>query len=667
MDLSQLHPELLSSRDSEKNSNFDIHNIKAKDKVWWICKKWHSFESSIDSRLAWKGCPYCSNKKVLPWYNDLATTNPELIKERNFKRNLNIRPTEVTSWSNKKIWRKCKSCWNERISQITSRSKWAWCPKCWINKISSKLKNNALWRLWNLKNSNPELVDERDFEKNKDIDIENITSWSSLKVRWICKKCGYNRNTLVHLRSKWAWCPKCAGLIKTDKEFKEEIFEKNPNILILWEYKSAKDKILCECKICWNRWEIKANNLQQWQWCPKCANIKRWENQSLWQEDFELRMKRINPNILVLWKYKTAHSRVKVMCLNCSHKWSPLAWDILRWTWCPNCCHTSTSYIEKFIFYSFSTVLGEDKVLARDKKQIGKELDIYIPILNLAIEPWSRFWHKDKLKEDLKKRKMCEKKCIKLVIIYDSCKDKNTHENLKKNDIIFFEEDLWNIKNREILKWLVLTLFKIANLSCSINEKQWDKISNDAYLSSRQRDTEEFISDLKLKNDKVTVIWEYLWSKKKIKVKCNKCNYEWFAQVWHLLDWKACPKCAWVMLKTNDEFIKNLKEKQPTIISLESYINNKTNIKVRCLICNHEWSARPGNLLQWYWCPECAHKKSWQTTSRKISQHTLDWKFIKEYESISEASKETWILNTSIWNALNWRSKIAWGYIWKYK
>ncbi len=736
MDLSKLHPELLSSWDFKKNPNFDIHNVKAKDKVWWICKKWHEYEATIDSRTRWvlcsycsnravlqwyndltttnpelakqwnykknnikptevtqnsgkkvrrkcekwhereasidnrskwRWCPYCGNKIILKWYNDLATTHPELVEEWDFEKNKNIQPTEVTFWSNQKIWWKCKKCGNIWNASINTRSQWYWCQECWNRKISSKLKENALSRLWSIKDSHPELVEEWDFEKNKNINIEEVTSWSSIKAWWKCKKCNYRWETLVYLRCKWSWCPKCAGQIKTDKEFKEEIKKTNPNIIVLWTYKSAKNKILCECKICWNRWEMKCNNLQQWQWCPNCANIKRWENQSLWQENFELRMKKVNSNIQILWKYKTAHDRVKVMCLNCGHRRNPLAWDILRWTWCPNCCHTSTSYIEKFIFYAFASNIGENNLISRDKKTIGKELDIYIPKYNFAVEPWSRFWHKDKLNEDLRKRKMCEKKWIKLVIIYDSCKNQATYENLRKNDIMFFKEDLWNIKSKETLKWLVLKLFEMIDLPCLINEKQWDDISNKAYLASRQRNTEEFISDLKSKNDKVTVIWEYLWFKKKINVKCNKCWYEWFAQAWHLLNWKACPKCAWVILKTNDQFIQDLKEKQPNIISLEKYINTKTNIKVKCLICNHEWKARPANLLHWYWCPNCAHKKIWKSNCKKVSQYSFDWKFIKEFESVAEAWRKTWIWKTSIWNALSWRSKMAWWYIWKYE
>jgi hypothetical protein len=39
MDLAKLHPELLTSWNFNKNNNFDITNIRAKDKVWWKCEK----------------------------------------------------------------------------------------------------------------------------------------------------------------------------------------------------------------------------------------------------------------------------------------------------------------------------------------------------------------------------------------------------------------------------------------------------------------------------------------------------------------------------------------------------------------------------------------------------------------------------------------------------
>lgn len=43
-----------------------------------------------------------------------------------------------------------------------------------------------------------------------------------------------------------------------------------------------------------------------------------------------------------------------------------------------------------------------------------------------------------------------------------------------------------------------------------------------------------------------------------------------------------------------------------TIIPIEEYIDSKTNILHKCLICNHEWSVRPHNVLSGFGCPKCA-------------------------------------------------------------
>ena len=661
-DLATTHPEFLSERNYEKNWDLLPNKIKswAWIKVWWKCEKWHERQAIVSSRVKnWNKCPYCSNQIVLKWYNDLATTDPELIKWWNYEKNWNITPDMVNRGSNKKYWRKCEK-WHEWEATIASRSKrWNWCPYC---------SNQKLLKWYNdLATTHPELAKQWNYEKNWNITPDMVNAGSNKKYWWRCEKWHEWEAVLVS-RANGCWCSICSGNSKkTDEEFKEEMMRINPDIIILDKYETAKTRLKCKCKICWNEREVVANHLQQWQWCPNCANIKRWEEQRIWQENFITRMKEMNPNILVLWKYKTAHDRVKVMCLNCGHRRSPLAWDILRWTWCPNCCHTSTSYIEKFIFYAFAAIIGKNNLISRDKKIIGKELDIYVPKYNFAIEPWSRFWHKDKLNEDLHKRKMCEKKWIKLVIIYDSCKDESVHEKLRKNDIIFFKEDLWNIKSKETLKWLVLKLFEMIDLPCLINEKQWDEISNEAYLASRQRNTEEFISDLKSKNGKVTVIWEYLWFKKKIHVKCNKCWYEWFAQAWHLLNWKACPKCAWVMLKTNEEFIEQLRKKNPNVKVLWKYVNSNTKIEIQCLICWNIRKSTPWNLLYWFWCPSCGRKKVIQANSKKVLQYSLDWKFIWEYDSIGDANRKTWINSTTICNVCNWKWKMAWWYIRKYK
>lgn len=60
------------------------------------------------SRSSENGCPFCSGKKAIVGETDLATIRPDLVSEWDFEKNKNLKPTEVTSGSGKKIWWKCK-------------------------------------------------------------------------------------------------------------------------------------------------------------------------------------------------------------------------------------------------------------------------------------------------------------------------------------------------------------------------------------------------------------------------------------------------------------------------------------------------------------------------------------------------------------------------------
>lgn len=56
--------------------------------------------------------------------------------------------------------------------------------------------------------------------------------------------------------------------------------------------------------------------------------------------------------------------------------------------------------------------------------------------------------------------------------------------------------------------------------------------------------------------------------------------------------------------KTHEEFIKQMNTINSNIKILSQYQNNKTKVNCKCKICNHQWEARPDNLLHWG-CPRC--------------------------------------------------------------
>lgn len=121
--------------DYEKNNDIDLEKltIGTHKKVWWVCSKGHSYEQEIRSKVKAIGCPICNNKKVLQGYNDLATTNPEILNMWDKSKNDNVQPSDFSKGSDFMAWWICPVCnnsWQQRISHIT---KGIGCPQCHYN------------------------------------------------------------------------------------------------------------------------------------------------------------------------------------------------------------------------------------------------------------------------------------------------------------------------------------------------------------------------------------------------------------------------------------------------------------------------------------------------------------------------------------------------------
>lgn len=131
-DLASTHPALAAEWDGGKNvSPPESFTAGSSKKVWWLCSKGHSYEAKIYSRAAGTGCPYCTNKKVLRGFNDLATTDPELTREWCRELNGSLTPEKVTRGSAKKVWWRCDEghVWQTAVFART-REAATGCPIC---------------------------------------------------------------------------------------------------------------------------------------------------------------------------------------------------------------------------------------------------------------------------------------------------------------------------------------------------------------------------------------------------------------------------------------------------------------------------------------------------------------------------------------------------------
>lgn len=206
-DIKSLYPKLLEEEwDYEKNNKLGIFPEKEKrgseKKVWWKCKKGHSYCSKINARIGkGTGCPYCANKKILIGYNDLASTNHELLKEWDYEKN-KIKPTEVSNGSDKKVWWKCERGHSYETS-IVNRKNGQGCPYCSGNKVLVGFNDLAT--------THPEVLDRWDYEKNQELGItpQSISKSYSKKVWWKCSNGHSYLREVYNQRKGKGRCPIC--------------------------------------------------------------------------------------------------------------------------------------------------------------------------------------------------------------------------------------------------------------------------------------------------------------------------------------------------------------------------------------------------------------------------------------------------------------------------
>ncbi len=143
-DLATKNPELAKEWNHNKNGDLKPEDVtyNSRKKVWWKCRLGHEWETTVCERNRGSNCPYCSNHKVLKGFNDLLTTNPEKAKYWDYVKNVDIKPTDLTSGSSRqKIYWKCPDCGYEwSIAPANMKG----CKMCYISKRVDKRSKPVL-------------------------------------------------------------------------------------------------------------------------------------------------------------------------------------------------------------------------------------------------------------------------------------------------------------------------------------------------------------------------------------------------------------------------------------------------------------------------------------------------------------------------------------------
>lgn len=110
----------------------------------------------------------------------------------------------------------------------------------------------------------------------------------------------------------------------------------------------------------------------------------------------------------------------------------------------------------------------------------------------------------------------------------------------------------------------------------------------------------------------------------KLRIRCKTCGHEWGARLARILRGDRCARCSGMERKSTAQFRDELSLISPTIDIIGEYASRHSKVACRCIKCEWEWSATPGNLLGGWGCPHCRLSRG----EKKISNF-LDSKYIK--------------------------------------
>ena len=127
----------------------------------------------------------------------------------------------------------------------------------------------------------------------------------------------------------------------------------------------------------------------------------------------------------------------------------------------------------------------------------------------------------------------------------------------------------------------------------------------------KTKTNDAFLFELSYVTDTIIPLEPYNNSKKSIWVSCSICGNKWKSSPDSLLHGSGCPECRKIeqhnrQVKSNEQFIQELKEVNPMLTPLELYYNDHTKILMNCEIHNYIWPVAPNKILHRNTgCPKC--------------------------------------------------------------
>ncbi|MBR2634795.1 MAG: hypothetical protein IKD31_04370 [Clostridia bacterium] len=562
-----------------------------------------------------------------------VSDNAQLMAEWDWEKNGDLCPQDFTVSSNKEVWWKCSKghSWKLTVYEKTAHNRK--CPYC-TNKRVLVGDNDLQTRF-------PHLVKEWNWEKNGALRPEDYVLGSAKKVWWKCAECGREWETSIRSRTqRKTGCPSCAIKKRASARLEKYISENggitNELLLSEWNYQknhdllpqnftpSSNKKVWWKCSECEYEWQAQICLRQVGRGCPCCSNrvvVKgkndlATTNPELAKEWHPTKNDPLTPCDVtrgsgkkVWWKCPLGHE-YKASVLHRGHG-----------TNCPICnSGRQTSFAEQAVFYYVKELYPDAINRYKDIFDNGMELDIYIPYLRYAIEYDGSFWHnRSKYEREQRKYDICKSHGIKLIRIKAFEKEYLMNEPCFADYTLFLKED----SIPELEKLIQNLYFKLYNARIH-PDIRW----------------ENAIETVNIERDRYKIS-RYLCEQRK----SFADEHPELAKEWHPTK--------------NEDLTPNMFQSGSDFLAWW-----------KCSVCGHEWKTNIGFRVNGRGCKQCSiknHSGTKHYNAKKIYQYTKEGTFIKEWGTLSEASKTLTINNSNISMCAEGKRAIAGGYRWAYE
>lgn len=418
-DLKTTHPELINEWNYEKNGMLKPSDVMhgSQQKVWWICQRNHEWQSTINSRTNGVGCPFCKKelhtsfpeqtiyfylKKVFPdainryvlnkkeldifipsinvgieydgrMFHNEKTKHKEInkddffaqkgitvyrIKEKKYVKSVFLEEN-VIYYSPNHMYKNLTEPLNLLINVIfTSIGKEIPNLKISLNDDYQEILKSFLSTLkYNSISNNSLLMNEWNYNKNKNLNPEYLSEGSGYKVWWKCEQ-GHEWQATINSRKKGNKCPYCSN--QRLLEGYNDLSTTHPHLAAEWhptkngELKPNQVIAGTNKKVWWlgkcgHEWIAVISSRKKGVGCPYCTNQKPipGENDLL----------TLNPSLAKEW-HPTKNNELKPNMVHCGsgkkvwwicekgHEWQAVVRNRTNGTGCPY-CFGSKSKIKK--------------------------------------------------------------------------------------------------------------------------------------------------------------------------------------------------------------------------------------------------------------------------------------------------------------------------------